>query len=226
VEIVDDRPLIQSAANVTLVGFAVLQTTANRKPVAATTGSGAVDVAATGQAGKLQKKKQSGGRRLSQIASTRKVQVSDYKRLEKCGKGSFKVCFVAVHRGTGERACMQVLDLCAKKVDVPDVREELRFLDQNRHENCMRMFAFEVDMSLKVTMLVELCVYSLEDLRTAADPKESVRTRIDAGVAQKVSPHFSSTHLFNKCAEVGLGEGLDFVFCRLTNGQSAISLVP
>jgi hypothetical protein len=213
VEIVDDRPLIQICCQCYVGRFCVLKTTSNGKPAAATTGSGAVDVAATGQAGKQQKKKQSGNRRLSQIASTRKVQVSDYKQLGKCGKGSFKVCFVAVHRGTGERACMQVLDLCAKKVDVPDVREELRFLDQNRHENCMRMFAFEVDMSLKVTMLVELCVYSLEDLRTAADPKESVRTRIDAGVAQKVSPHFSSTHF------------LMFVYARGVGGRARLRSV-
>lgn len=42
----------------------------------------------------------------------------------------------------------------------------------------MKLLAYEIDMSLVVTMLIELCPLSVEDLRTAKDSKESTRTRL------------------------------------------------
>lgn len=72
----------------------------------------------------------------------------------KCGKGSFAQCYTAKHNMTGQLACMKVIDLCPKKVDVPDVRAELGFLNQLQHPNCMRLIAFDIDITLTVTMLI------------------------------------------------------------------------
>jgi hypothetical protein len=70
------------------------------------------------------------------------------------------------------------------KVDVPDVRAELQFLNQLNHPNCMRLLAFEIDITLTVTMLIEFCPYSLEDLRIAKDDSEKTRTRLDLKFAR------------------------------------------
>jgi len=111
--------------------------------------------------------------------------VRDYVRGAKCGKGSFAQCYTAKHNMTGQLACMKVIDLCPKKVDVPDVRAELGFLNQLQHPNCMRLIAFDIDITLTVTMLIEFCPFSLEDLRVAKDSKESTRTRLDLKFARQ-----------------------------------------
>eukprot|EP00729_Bicosta_minor_P002943 gene2943-24880_t len=98
----------------------------------------------------------------------------------KCGKGSFAQCYTAKHNMTGQLACMKVIDLCPKKVDVPDVRAELGFLNQLQHPNCMRLIAFDIDITL-----TEFCPFSLEDLRVAKDSKESTRTRLDLKFARQ-----------------------------------------
>jgi len=55
-----------------------------------------------------------------------------------------------------------------------------------RHPGCLRLFAFSVNIELVVTMVVELCPYSLEDIRVACDSKESVRTRLPIVAARKM----------------------------------------
>ena len=81
---------------------------------------------------------------------------------------------------------MKIIDLCQKKCDVPDVRDELLFLNRLDHTQCLKLYAFHVDISLTVTMLVEFCPYSVEDLRVAKDSKESIRTRIELNPAREI----------------------------------------
>jgi len=50
----------------------------------------------------------------------------------------------------------------------------------------LRLYAFHVDITLTITMLVEFCPYSVEDLRVAKDSKEATRTRIDFECARQI----------------------------------------
>lgn len=61
---------------------------------------------------------------------------------------------------------------------MPDVREELKFLYRLDSKYCMKLLAYEINMSLVVTMLIELCPFSVEDLRTAKDRRETTRSRL------------------------------------------------
>lgn len=119
------------------------------------------------------------------VKSRQRFAVADYMRLEQVGKGTFATCFKARHGETGIEACMKVVDLCAKKIDVPDVKAELQFLNRLDHPNCLNLYAFDVNINLEVTMMVEFCPLSLEDVRIAKDPKESIRTRIEFGNARQ-----------------------------------------
>lgn len=66
-----------------------------------------------------------------------------------------------------------------------DVRDELDFLRRLHHPNCLSLFGFSVDVRLIVTMVVEFCPFSLEDIRVACDKNESIRTRIHPTLARK-----------------------------------------
>jgi len=107
-----------------------------------------------------------------------------YERHGRVGRGSFATCYKATALETGATVCLKVTDLCQKKIDTVDVRDEMNFLRRLRHPNCLSLFGFNVDIRLIVTMVVEFCPYSLEDIRVACDKNESVRTRIDATLAR------------------------------------------
>lgn len=125
------------------------------------------------------KRKPRQNQRSKQQNQQRKVDSRDFIKKERVGKGSFAECYRAVNKHTNEEACMKVIDLCVKKCDVPDVRDELKYLNRIRHRHCLRLFAYNVNIELVVTMIVELCPYSLEDIRVACDnKKESIRTRL------------------------------------------------
>lgn len=77
-----------------------------------------------------------------------------------------------------QTVCLKVSDLCAKRVDAADVRDEMNFLRRMHHPNCLSLLGYQIDLDLIVTMVVEFCPYSLEDIRVACDKNESIRTRI------------------------------------------------
>jgi serine/threonine protein kinase len=156
----------------------------------------------------------------------------EYIKLNRVGKGSFAACYKAIRCETGETVCLKVTDLCVKKIDTVDVRDEMNFLRKLHHPNCLSLQGYghashsihrtawacfgvhvcvparlvlelflmcvklhnrySIDINLIVTMVVEFCPYSLEDIRTACDKNESVRTRIEPTLVRVVPPRRGS----------------------------------
>lgn len=64
----------------------------------------------------------------------------EYERHGRVGKGSFATCYKATKIETGETLCLKVTDLCAKKIDTVDVRDEMNFLRRMHHPNCLSLY--------------------------------------------------------------------------------------
>lgn len=63
----------------------------------------------------------------------------EYEKHNRVGKGSFATCFKARACETGETVCLKVTDLCVKKIDTVDVRDEMNFLRRMNHPNCLSL---------------------------------------------------------------------------------------
>eukprot|EP00127_Corallochytrium_limacisporum_P003682 Clim_evm14s152 gene=Clim_evmTU14s152 len=99
--------------------------------------------------------------------------------------GSFGKTHKVQHRETGHILCRKKIKLAKKGCDLPDVRNEVRFLEKMRHINCLTLFDLHINTKLEITIYTEFCPWSLEDLRTLRDDDERYRSKLPFTVVKE-----------------------------------------
>ena len=105
--------------------------------------------------------------------------------ISKIAKGSFGECYKVKYNDT--IYCQKIIDLCNAKIDNEDVKNELSFLEKLNHNNIIKLIKHQISSELKLSILMEYCYCSLENLRTLFDKKEYLRKRISIDTSLAIS---------------------------------------
>jgi serine/threonine protein kinase len=104
--------------------------------------------------------------------------------ISKIAKGSFGVCYKVKYNDT--IYCQKIIDLCNPKIDNEDVKNELSFLEKINHNNIIKLVKHQMSSDLKLSLLMEFCYCSLENLRTLFDKTEFLRKRISIDTSMAI----------------------------------------